>query len=92
MLSMCICWLFYYKQYPPTLKSYLLCSLFEEPRATLVWKAILQPLQAKTDSLQCLPSPAIQWHVTCVGDETLLNKPRQRNLKLMSINIADSDS
>lgn len=42
-----------------------------------------------TDSLQCLPSPSTQWNVTCVGDETLLNKPRQRILKLMSINIAD---
>lgn len=46
--------------------------------------------QATTDPLQCLPSPPTQWNVTCVGDETLLNKPRQRNLKLMSINIADT--
>jgi len=58
----------------------------------LVWKANLQPPQATTDSLQCLQSHPTQKNVTCVGDEALLNKPRQRNLKLMFINIADSGS
>lgn len=90
MLWMCICWFVIgINNIRP--HSRVTYRVLEESRATLVWKAILHLPQITTDSLHCLPSPPIQWNVTCVGDEILLNKPRQRHLKL-SINTADLGS